>query len=263
MKNFVFAALLLLCATQAQAAIVTQEIPYKDGDVELTGFLAYDDTNPGKAPGVAIIHEWWGHNDYARSRAEQLAGLGFVAFAIDMYGTGKIAATPEEAGALSKPFYDDRMLMRKRAQAGIDVLKAQPQTDAGNIAVIGYCFGGTVALEVARGGADVKGVVSFHGGLATPMPAQKGVVKAQVLALNGKNDSLVPEADRAAFLEEMTAANVNFKAVDYPGAVHAFTNPAATEIGQKFNMPVAYNAEADKQSFADMRSFFAKIFEKK
>ncbi len=262
MKPYVFAAAtaLFLISQTAKAALVTKEVVYKDGATELTGYLVYDDAFQGSLPGVMVVHEWWGHNDYVRNRADQLAALGYVAFAADMYGTGKLATTPDEAKALSKPFYDDRKLMQSRAAAGLAILAAEPKVLKENIGVIGYCFGGTVALEVARSGADVDGVVSFHGGLGTTSPAQKGVVKARVLALNGKADSMVPESEKMGFVEEMTNAGVDFKSMDYPDAKHAFTNPAATETGKKFGLDVAYNEEADKNSWAEMREFFKKVF---
>lgn len=257
----------LLLAAPARAALVTQEVSYQDGDTTLSGYLAYDDALPRAAmPGVVIVHEWWGHNDYARQRADQIARLGYYAFALDMYGKGRMAATPQEAGTLSRPFYDDRALMRARAQAGVNalkglMLKTTDNANSGdNIAVIGYCFGGTVALELARGGADIRGAVSFHGGLATPDPAKPGAVKARVLALNGGADPLVTQEEKDAFEKEMTDAGVTYKSIDYPGALHAFTNPEATETGRKFNMPVAYNAEADKQSFAELETFLKDLF---
>jgi dienelactone hydrolase len=262
-KTLLAAFLLVLAAMPAQGAIVTKEIPYKDGDADLIGYLAYDDKIPAPAPGVVVVHEWWGHDAYVRQRAEQLAELGYVAFAIDMYGLGKFGETPEEARALSTPFRDDRNLMRSRALAGLEVLRSQPMVDPENLAAIGYCFGGTVALELARGGVDLKGVVSFHGGLTTPSPAKPGDIRAEVLALNGADDPTLTAADRQAFLDEMTSAKVAFRMIDYPGATHAFTNPAATDIGRRFDMPVAYNAEADRLSFSEMRDFLARVFSKR
>ena len=273
MKKLLF-ALLLLASTQAHAAIVTKEIPYKDGSVELTGYLAYDDaiksapgrsgpdtnSGAGTAPGILVIHEWWGHNDYARMRADMLAKLGYVAFALDMYGKGVTADNPDDATKLSKPFYDDRKLMRSRALAGLEVLKAQPNVDTSNLGIIGYCFGGSTALELARAGTDVKAIVSFHGGLATTMPAKAGDVKAHVLTLNGSDDKFVSNNEKMDFLKEMTMAQVNFRSIEYPGATHAFTNPKATEMGEKFKLPIAYNKEADEKSWAEMQSFYYQTF---
>lgn len=252
--------LMSLSPTPASADLVSREIPYKDGDTQLTGYFVYDDAIATPMPGVLVIHEWWGHNDYARKRADMLAKLGYAAFALDMYGTNKVADTPDDAKKLAGPFYENRGLMHTRALAGLAILKEQPQVDTTRLGAIGYCFGGTVALELARRGEDLKGVVSFHGGLAAPERAEPGRVKAQVLALNGGDDKMVTPEERANFVEEMKAAGVNFKSIDYPGALHAFTNPKATVIGERFNMPIAYNESADRQSWDEMQEFFTRLF---
>ncbi len=259
--SFIF---LLLIITTAEAALVTKEIPYTDNNVKLNGYLVYNDsiTPENPAPGVLVIHEWWGLNDYARHRANMLAELGYVAFAIDMYGVGILAKTPEEAKKLSKPFLDDRNLMRRRAMAGLNILESLPFVDKTKIGVIGYCFGGTAALELARSGANMKGVVSFHGGLSTSLPAVAGKVKAKVLALNGADDPTVSATDRQTFEKEMKDADVNFKSIDYPGALHAFTNPDSTAIGKKYKLPIAYNETADKKSWKEMENFFTELFRK-
>ncbi|MBI1215999.1 MAG: alpha/beta hydrolase [Alphaproteobacteria bacterium] len=249
-----------LAAAPAQAALVKKEIRYKDGETALTGYLVYDDAAKTPAPGVLVAHEWWGYNDYAKTRADDLAKLGYVAFALDMYGTGKEGATPDEASALSKPFYEDRALMRRRAMAGLKVLEDQPQVDKTRLGAVGYCFGGAVVLELARAGADLKGVVSFHGNLSTPLPAQKGAVKAEVLELGGAEDKFVSQDEKQAFAQEMKNAGVAFAMKDYKGATHAFTNPAATAMGEKFNLPIAYNAKADEESWQAMKAFFARLF---
>lgn len=259
MTRFLLFFLLLLVVFPAEAKVITKEFPYKDGDVSLTGYLAYDDSIQTPAPAVLVVQEWWGVNDYIKGRAEQLAKLGYIAFAPDMYGTGKIAETPDEAKALSAPFYEDRALMRSRALLGLEMLKAQGQVDKTKVFAIGYCFGGTVALELARAGADLRGVVSFHGGLATDNPAVPAAVKAQVLALNGGADPFVPQEEKDAFIHEMQAAGVTFRTVEYPGATHAFTNPAATARGEKFGLPLAYDADADRKSWDEMLSFFTTI----
>lgn len=263
MRSVIFALLIIFAATPAQAKLVTKDITYKDGDTALSGYYAYDDAAKAPMPGVLVVHEWWGNNDYSKRRAEQLAELGYAAFALDMYGTGKTAANPDEAGKLSKPFYDDRSLMLRRAQAGLKTLTEQPEVDKSRLGVIGYCFGGSVALEMARRGEEVKGVVSFHGNLSSPEAAEPGRVKAQVLALNGGDDKFVPQEQRDNFAKEMTAAGVTYRIVDYPGATHAFTNPAATETGKKFNLPIEYNESADKQSWDEMKKFFARLFAEK
>lgn len=260
---FVLGVLLMsLTSPAAHAALVTKEIRYQDGPTALTGYLAYDESIKSPAPGVLVVHEWWGHNDYVRQRAEQLASLGYIAFALDMYGTSVKGESPDEASKLAEPFYNDRDLMRRRALAGLDVLRSQPNVDVKNLGIIGYCFGGTVALELARAGTDLKGVVSFHGGLATPKPAAPAMVKAQVLALNGGADPFVPQEEKNSFIKEMTAAGVTFRSIDYPGVKHAFTNPAATATGEKYNIPVAYDETADKASWEEMRQFFQLLFKK-
>lgn len=261
MKRLLLAfALLMAAATPAAAKVLTKEVPYKDGNVSLTGYYAYDDSTARPRPGVIVIHEWWGHNAYARRRAEQLAELGYAAFAVDMYGTSRTAGNPEEAQKLSKPFYDNRSLMDSRAMAGLNKLKTMPNVDGSRMAAVGYCFGGTVALEMARHGEDLRGVVSLHGGLSTPERAEPGRVKAQVLVLNGGADKMVSEQERNNFVAEMKAAGVNFKNITYPDALHAFSNPKATEIGKRFNIPVAYNEDADRKSFEEEKKFLARVF---
>jgi dienelactone hydrolase len=240
--------------------MIAKNISYRDGDTELQGYFAYDDSKTGKRPGILVAPEWWGLNDYIRGRTEQLAGLGYAVFAIDMYGAGRIADTVEDAKAFSAPFFTDNARMRHRAAAGLDVLKRQPETDGTRLAAIGYCFGGTISLELARAGADILAAVSFHGGLSTECPALRGVVKAQVLALNGGDDPFVPQEQKDAFIKEMTAAEVAFHSIDYPGTTHAFTNPAATERGKKFNLPLAYDAEADQKSWEEMKKLFNDVF---
>jgi len=246
-----------LIATAARAELRTEQIEYRHGDVLLNGYLAYDDSFSGKRPGVLVVHEWWGLNDYAKMRAEQLARLGYVAFAVDMYGSGRTTADPKTAGEWAAPFRKDRTLARARARAGLDVLMNRPQVDPGRIAAIGYCFGGTMVLELARGGAALRGVVSFHGGLGTPNPADARNIKAKVLVLHGADDTFESPAEIAAFQEEMRKAGVDWQMVYYGGAVHAFTNPNAGKAGLK---GVAYNEKADHRSWQAMRDLFDEIF---
>jgi dienelactone hydrolase len=203
------------------------------------------------------VHEWWGLNDYAKGRAEQLARLGYVAFALDMYGKGVSTADPKVAGELSGVFRKDRALGRARAEAGLAVLKRRPEVDPARIAAIGYCFGGMVVLEMARGGADLRGVVSFHGGLSTPNPADAKQIRGKVLVLHGADDPFESPAEIAAFQDEMRQARVDWQMNIYGGAVHAFTNPMAGSYGIK---GVGYNAEADHRSWLAMRNFFDEIF---
>ena len=245
-----------LVATGAEAALRTEKVEYRHGNAVLAGYLAYDDSMTGRRPGVLVVHEWWGMNDYAKRRAEELARLGYVAFAVDMYGAGKATTDPKEAGRQAEPFRKDRQLMRSRAAAGLDVLRGRPQVDPARIAAIGYCFGGMVVLELARSGADLKGVASFHGGLATPNPADARNIKGKVLVLHGGDDPFVSPAEVTAFQDEMRKAGVDWQMNIYGGAVHAFTNPDAGRAGIK---GVAYNEKADRRSWQAMRAFFDEI----
>jgi dienelactone hydrolase len=204
-----------------------------------------------------IVHEWTGHNKYVRRRAEQLAQLGYVAFALDMYGKGVLAKDSTEAAKLATPFKADRALMRKRANAGLDVLKKNERVDTTHLAAMGYCFGGTTVLELARGGADLVGVVSFHGDLDTPKPEDAKNIKGKVLALHGADDPLVKPEVVTKFEDEMRKAKVDWELVKYGGAVHSFTNPDA---GNDPSKGAAYNAEADARSWQAMKDFFAEIF---
>jgi len=247
----------VLIATGAQAEVRTEQIEYKHGDTLLEGFLAYDDTVTGKRPGVLVVHEWWGLNDYAKRRAEQLAQLGYVAFCLDMYGKGKVTADPKVAWEWASVFRNDRPMGRAQAAAGPEVLKSRPQVDPARIAAIGYCFGGTVVLEMARSGADLKGVVSFHGGLATPTPADARNIKGKVLVLHGADDLFEQPSEIAAFQEEMRQARVDWQMVYYGSAVHSFTNPESGKAGIK---GVGYNEAADRRSWLAMRNFFDEIF---
>ena len=244
--------------TNPPGVILKKEtIEYKDGDTVLEGYLVYDESNAQKRPGIIVVHEWKGLNDYAKKRAEQLAQLGYVAFAIDMYGKGVRPETNDEAAKQAAIYKDDRQLMRHRAQAGLEVLKNQPLVDAEKIAAIGYCLGGTSALELARSGAELKGVVSFHGGLETPLPEDAKNIKGKVLALHGADDPYVPVKEADGFEEEMKNASVDYQLIRYPNAVHGFTNP---ENGNDPTKGVAYNEEADQKSWEEMKDFLQKIF---
>jgi dienelactone hydrolase len=258
MKKYLFAFMMVLLAQGAQAAVVTKTVEYRQGDTVLEGYLAYDDAVTEKRPGVLVIHEWTGINPYIKKRTEQLAALGHVAFAADIYGKGVRPSTPELAGKEAGKYRGkDRSLIRARAAAGLATLAAYPQVDAGRIAVIGYCFGGTAALELARSGAKVLGTVSFHGGLDTPNPADALKIRGKVLVLHGADDPHVPPAQTAAFQQEMRLAKVDWEMVYYGGAVHAFTNP---DSGSDNSKGAAYNAAADRRSWQEMKLFFAEIF---
>ncbi len=261
LRSFLIAPLLALAwSAVAYAEVRTQVVEYKHGNKVLEGYLAYDDEVKGKRPGVMIVHEWTGLEPYVQKRAEQLAQLGYVAFAIDMYGKGIRPKNDREAAAQAKIYRSDRKLMRDRATAGLRVLQQNQLTDPQRIAAIGYCFGGGTALELARSGANVAGVVSFHGNLDTPNPSDAKNIKGKVLVLHGANDPLVPPEQVLAFAEEMNQAKVDWQLVAYGGAVHSFTNP---ESGNDPSKGVAYNQAADKRSFAAMQQFFAEIFQLK
>jgi dienelactone hydrolase len=257
MKILVPAILLAMLCGSAEAALRTEAIEYRHGDAVLEGYLAYDDAFEGKRPGVAVVHEWWGLNAYVKKRADKLARMGYVAFALDMYGKGKITKDAKQAGEWSAAFRNDRAFGRARAAAGLAVLRNHKLTDVSRVAAIGYCFGGTTSLEMARGGADVAGVVSFHGSLDTPRPAEAGSVKARILVLHGGDDPFVPPAQVAAFEEEMRKAGADWQVHVYGGAVHSFTNPEADGYGLK---GAAYNERADRRSWEAMELFFAEIF---
>ena len=247
----------LLCSTVAQAEVQTQVVEYKQGDTVLEGYLAYDDEATGKRRGVMVVHEWTGIDSYVRQRVEQLAELGYVAFAADIYGKGIRPKNEQEAAAQAKIYRSDRQLLRDRALAGLQVLQKNQQVNPSQVAAIGYCFGGGTVLELARSGANVAGVVSFHGNLDTPNPSDAKNIQGRVLVLHGADDPLVPDEQVAAFVNEMRQANVDWQLIAYGGAVHSFTNP---EAGDDKSQGVAYDAEADRRSFADMRQFFNEIF---
>ncbi len=243
----------------ATAEIKTEVIEYKQGDTVLEGFLAYDGASDKPRPGVLLVHDWMGVGDYAKSRAKQLAELGYVAFAADIYGKGVRPADAKEASALAGKYKGDRALYRERLQAGLAQLTSNQLVAPGQVAAIGYCFGGTGVLEVARSGQNVKGVVSFHGGLGSPTPGDAKNVKGRVLVLHGADDPFVKPDEVAAFKKEMEDAKVKYEFVAYPGAVHSFTRPDA---GNDNSKGAAYNEAADKQSWAAMKKFFGELFGK-
>lgn len=241
--------------------IVEENVTYSSNGVSLKGFVAYNENIKGKRPAVLVVPEWWGLNDYTKSRARQLASLGYIAMAADMFGDGKIAANPDEAQSLSTPFYQDPKLGEERLNAALNKIKGYSQTDPNNIAAIGYCFGGSVVLNSAKLGMPLKGVVSFHGGLAGVAP-KKELLKAKILVCHGEADKFVNQQVVDEFKHQLDSVGAVYTFKSYPNATHAFTNPDATKIGKQFNMPIEYNAEADKASWNDMKTFFASIFKK-
>lgn len=239
--------------------IQTQTIEYRQGDQVLEGYLAYDANLTGKRPGVLVIHEWTGLNDFVRGRARQLAELGYVAFAADIYGKGirpqPPTATAQEAGK----YYSDRNLAKARANAGFEVLRSQERVDTSKTAAMGYCFGGSMTLELARSGADAKGFVVFHGGLR-PTENEGSNIKGKVLVLNGADDTAVPATDIEKFKLEMNKGGVDWQFINYSNTVHAFTNPDnGPRTGPTDN--AAYNADSDRRSWKAMKEFFAEIFQ--
>lgn len=253
------AVLALAAAAPARAEIRTRDVAYADGDTVLEGYLAWDDAVEGPRPGVLVAHAWKGLGDYEKRRARELARLGYAAFALDLYGEGVRPQTSAEAGRLAGLYRGDRPLMRRRAKAGLKALAEQPQSDDARLAAIGYCFGGTVVLELARSGAAVAGVVSFHGGLDTPTPQDAKQIRGKVLVLHGADDPHVPPDQVAAFEKEMRGAGVDWQMVSYGGAVHAFSDPGA---GADPSSGAAYDEKADRRSWEAMKAFFAEIFGK-
>jgi len=254
-------ALAFICA-QTQAAVVAKAVSYTQNGTTMKGLIAYDDATHGPRPGILVVHEWWGHNAYARSRARQLAKLGYTALAVDMYGDGKTADHPKQAGEFSSAIAKNLPLARARFEAALDTLKKDPTVDSKHIAAIGYCFGGGVVLQMARLGEDIDGVVSFHGSLASDIHPKKGQVKAAIRVFQGADDPFVKPKDIETLKHDMKAANVDFEFVSYPGVKHSFTNPDATAIGEKFGLPLVYDAQADRDSWTQMQAFFKQIFDR-
>lgn len=246
-------------ATMKEQKIKEENISYSSDSVTMNGFVAYDESDSSKRPVVLVVHEWWGINDYVIGRAKQLAALGYLAIAVDLYGDGKTADNPTDAGKLAGPFYKDPAMAKKRFDAALVRIKSYPVADTNRIAAIGYCFGGGMVLNFARLGENLKGVVSFHGSLLGT-PLDRSLLKADVLVCHGADDKFVKPEEVAEFKKEMDAIGASYTFKSYVGATHAFSNPNATEMGTKFNIPIAYNAAADTASFNEMKIFFDKIF---
>ena len=253
----VLALLTLAVSGVAHAKLHGETVEYKEGTTVLEGYLAYDDAGAAKKPGIVVVHDWMGVSAETKRRADLLAGLGYVAFAADIYGKGVRPKDMKEAGAEAGKWKGDRAALRKRARTALDLLAANKHVDASKLAAIGYCFGGTTAIELARSGAPLVGTVSFHGGLDSPTPADGKNIKGKVLALHGGDDPFVPADQVAAFEKEMRDANVDWQLVAYGGAVHAFTIPMA---GNDNSKGAAYNERADRRSWEAMKQFFTEIF---
>ena len=245
--------------TQARD-IRTERVDYQANGVRLQGFAAWDANQPGPRPGVLVVHEWWGQTEYIRSRARMLAELGYTGFAVDMYGNGRIAADPDEAGKLMNEILGNMDEGVARFEAAREVLGSRADTDAERSAAIGYCFGGAVVLEMARRGMDLRGVASFHGALATGAKVAPGSIKAKILVLHGDGDVLIPPEQVSAFKQEMSDAGANMRFVSYPDALHGFTNPEATLNGSKYGLPLAYDEAADTGSWAELKDFLQNAF---
>lgn len=257
MQTRILSLLIVVAGMSARGEIVSKPVEYKQGETVLEGWSVYDDGVHGRRPGVLVVHQWKGLSDYEKKRAEMLAKLGFNVFAADIYGKGIRPQNTREAGAQAGKYRNDRALFRQRVRAALDVLSKDENTDPQRIAAIGYCFGGTAVLELARSGAPIAGVVSFHGGLGTPNPGDAKQIKAKVLVLTGGDDPSAPPKDVEAFEQEMRDGGVDWQLVSYGGAVHAFTDWNA---GSDNSKGAAYNERADKRSWEAMKQFFAEIF---
>lgn len=259
MRNMVMAGLLALASVATQAAVKGEEVTYQGGGATMKGYVAVDTAIKGPRPAVLVVHEWWGHNAYARKRADMLAAMGYVAMAVDMYGDGKRADHPDNAMAFMQEAVKDPVQAVERFNAALALLRARADVDGTRIAAIGYCFGGAVVLNMARIGTDLKGVASFHGALGAWRPVAPGAVSAKVLVLNGAADTMVTAEQVAAFEQEMRTARADFRVVNYPGAKHSFTNPEADDFARRFSMPVGYDAAADQASWAELAAFLQDV----
>ena len=240
-------------------AVTSETVSYSADTVSMIGYAAYDSASDKKRPIVMIVHEWWGLNDYAKSRARQLAEMGYLAFAVDMYGNAATADNPDAAGKMSGPFYQDPQMARKRFDAALAKAKTYAVADTSMVAAIGYCFGGAQVINMAKLGENLRGVVSFHGNLNV-VPANKDLLKAPILVCHGADDKFVNDAEVNLFKKQMDSIGAAYTFKAYPGATHAFSNPNATAMGEQFKIPIAYNAAADTASWNDMKAFFGKIF---
>jgi dienelactone hydrolase len=258
MRSILF-SILVLAATHLIAAVQVKEVEYQAGGVKMKGFLAWDDAAKGGKPGVLVVHEWWGLNDYARQRAKMLAESGYVAMAVDMYGDGKTAGHPKDAGAFASAVMGDPEGAIARFQAALDFLKKQPQVNPGKTAAIGYCFGGATVLNMARAGLDLDAVASFHGSLAGNVSA-KAPIRTKILVCHGAVDSFIPAEQVEAFKKEMAEAQADMEFISFPGAKHGFSNPEADVSAKKFGLDLAYSKEADEQSWEALRSLLLNVF---
>ncbi len=262
-KIWIMMFLLSFLSTQAHAGLQTKEIKYQVDGTEFSGFLAFDDAISGPRPGILVVHEWWGHDAHSRKQAKILAKLGYTAFALDMYGTGKLAKHPEDAKKFMTAAVGQLPQAEKRFKAAYEILLKQTTVDPKNIAAIGYCMGGGIVMHMARTGVvELKGVVSFHGSFAfaTQTPSVSGKSNSKVLAFTGADDPFVPMESVQAFVKSMTEAGINYQLLSYPGVRHSFTVSGADKMGEKFGLPLLYDAAADKDSWHRTQVFFKEIF---
>lgn len=245
--------------TAAAPKIKEENITYTGDNTTMNGYVVYDENKQGARPAVLVVHEWWGLNDYSKRRARQLAELGYIAMAVDMFGEGKTADNPKDAEALATPFYKDPQMAKARFQAAVEKLKTYPQADSSRIGAIGYCFGGAQVINMAKLGENLVGVVSFHGNLNV-VPAKKELLKSEILVCHGAADPFVPQEEVDQFKKQMDSIGAKYTFKAYDGAVHAFTNPDATAKGEKFSLPIKYDAAADSASWNDMKAFFERVF---
>lgn len=260
MRKIIGLFVLILSTGLAEAEIRGEEVTYQAGDTALQGYLAYDDAIAGKRPGILVVHEWWGHNEYSRQRARLLAAMGYAALAVDMYGDGKQAEHPKEAGQFAGEVSNNMAAATARFEAAMDLLQRQDQVNPEQISAIGYCFGGGIVLQMARRGLDLDLVASFHGSLGTRNPATPGAIKARVLVFNGAADPFVKPEQISTFRAEMAAAGADYQLISYPGAKHAFTNPAATALGERFDLPLVYDLEADHRSWDRLQEALQELY---
>lgn len=249
-----------ILSTPLLAELKTSSIEYRVNDQTFNGYMAWDDSVEGERPGVLVVHEWWGHNEFARDEAEKLAAEGYTAFALDMYGSGKLASHPEDAKQFMQATMSDKKVMEARFRAAMKVLQEHETVDSTRIAAQGYCFGGAVVLNMARLGADLEGVVSYHGSLGSDIEAEAGSISARILAYTGGSDQFVPVEQVTGFVGEMMRAEADLTLVSFPDAKHSFMAPDADEKAEKFGMPIAYNAEAARRAWEGTREFYRDIF---
>jgi dienelactone hydrolase len=245
--------------TEKEISIVGEEVTYQSPSTEMKGYMAFNEAQEGKRPGVIVVHEWWGHNDYTRERADMLAELGYVALAVDMYGDGKQAEHPDDAGKFAGMVMSNLDEARARFDAALETLKENPNVDQNNIAAIGYCFGGSVVLSMANAGYDLDAVAAFHSGVQLPIPPSDNI-KAEILVAQGADDPFVSAESIIAYKEAMDQVGAAYTYIEYPGAVHGFTSKGADALGDKFSLPLKYQKEADEASWEELQKLFDKAF---